>query len=208
MDIFNIIQLAIILAISIWLHEYAHAYVSYKLWDPTPKLQWRLTPNPIKHIDPIWFLMIFFVHFWWWKPVQVNPMYYKNPFKWELIVSLAWPSTNLILAIIWIFIVLIYSKLLWLPITAIYQTNIDIVNTFWLNFSIINIWLAIFNMIPIPPLDWFRIIKFFLKEKAYNLEKFWIFWLIIVLFLIWPFIYRATQFIFNILFTIFWNIFY
>jgi len=208
MDIFNIIQLAIILAISIWLHEYAHAYVSYKLWDPTPKLQWRLTPNPIKHIDPIWFLMIFFVHFWWWKPVQVNPMYYKNPFKWELIVSLAWPSTNLILAIIWIFIVLIYSKLLWLPITAIYQTNIDIVNTFWLNFSIINIGLAIFNMIPIPPLDWFRIIKFFLKEKAYNLEKFWIFWLIIVLFLIWPFIYRATQFIFNILFTIFWNIFY
>jgi len=208
MDIFNIIQLAIILAISIWLHEYAHAYVSYKLWDPTPKLQWRLTPNPIKHIDPIWFLMIFFVHFWWWKPVQVNPMYYKNPFKWELIVSLAWPSTNLILAIIWIFIVLIYSKLLWLPITAIYQTNIDIVNTFWLNFSIINIGLAIFNMIPIPPLDWFRIIKFFLKEKSYNIENFWIFWLIIVLFLIWPFIYRATQFIFNILFTIFWNIFY
>jgi Zn-dependent protease len=208
MDVLNIIQLAIILAVSIGLHEYAHAYISYKLWDPTPKLQGRLTPNPIKHIDPIWFLMIFLVNFWRGKPVQVNPMYYKNPFKWELIVALWWPATNLILAIIWIFIILIYSKILWLPITSIFQSNIDIINLFWIKFSILNIALAIFNLIPIPPLDWFRIIKFFLKENSQNLERYWIFLLIFVLFFIWPFISQATQFIFNILFTIFWNIFY
>jgi len=161
MDVLNIIQLAIILAISIGLHEYAHAYISYKLWDPTPKLQGRLTPNPLKHIDPIWFIMIFLVNFWRGKPVQVNPMYYKNPWKWELIVALWWPATNLILAIIWIFIILIYSKILWLPITSIFQSNIDIINIFWIKFSIINIALAIFNLIPIPPLDGFRIIKFY-----------------------------------------------
>lgn len=208
MDVLNIIQLAIILAISIGLHEYAHAYISYKLWDPTPKLQGRLTPNPLKHIDPIWFIMIFLVNFWRGKPVQVNPMYYKNPWKWELIVALWWPATNLILAIIWIFIILIYSKILGLPITSIFQSNIDIINLFWIKFSIVNIALAIFNLIPIPPLDGFRIIKFYLKENSQNIERYWIFLLIFVLFFIWPFISQATQFIFNILFTIFWNIFY
>jgi Zn-dependent protease len=63
MDIFEILQLAIILAISIGMHEYAHAYVSYRLGDPTPKLQGRLTPNPLKHLDPIGFVMIFIAHF-------------------------------------------------------------------------------------------------------------------------------------------------
>lgn len=208
MDIFEIIQLAIILAVSIGLHEYAHAYISYRLWDPTPKLQWRLTPNPIKHIDPIWFLMIFLIHFWRGKPVQVNPIYYKNPLKWELIVALWWPATNFVLAIIWILIILIYSKIIWLPITSIFQANSDIINMFWVKFSIINIALAIFNLIPIPPLDWFRIVKFFLKEKSQNIEKYWIFLLLFILFFIWPFIAQSTRFVFNILFTIFWNIFY
>lgn len=63
MGIFDIIQLAVILAVSIGMHEYAHAYVSYRLGDPTPKLQGRLTPNPIKHIDPIGFIMVFVAHF-------------------------------------------------------------------------------------------------------------------------------------------------
>ncbi|MFZ2150681.1 MAG: site-2 protease family protein [Candidatus Absconditicoccaceae bacterium] len=208
MDVLNIIQLAIILAISIGLHEYAHAYISYKLGDPTPKLQGRLTPNPLKHIDPIGFIMIFLVNFGRGKPVQVNPMYYKNPWKGELIVALGGPATNLILAIIGIFIILIYSKILGLPITSIFQSNIDIINLFWIKFSIVNIALAIFNLIPIPPLDGFRIIKFYLKENSQNIERYGIFLLIFVLFFIGPFISQATQFIFNILFTIFGNIFY
>ena len=104
------LSLAIILLIAIWLHEYSHAYVSYKLWDPTPKLQWRLTTNPLKHIDPIGFLMIFLIWFGRWKPVQVNPTYYKDPVKWELLVALAWPAMNLVLAIIWIVLMLIVSK--------------------------------------------------------------------------------------------------
>jgi len=89
MGIIEIIQLAIILAISIGMHEYAHAYVSYRLGDPTPKLQGRLTPNPLKHLDPIGFFMIFIAHFGRGKPVQINPLYYKNPRKGELMVALA-----------------------------------------------------------------------------------------------------------------------
>lgn len=215
-DFLEIIQLAIILLVSIWLHEYAHAYVSYKLWDPTPKLQNRLTPNPLKHLDPIWFLMIFLINFGRWKPVQVNPMYYKNPLKWELMVALAWPATNLILSTIWIIIILIYSKILGYSITSILQTNTDIVNIFRLKFSIINIALAIFNMIPIPPLDGFRIIKMLRFKASQIIEKYTIYisiaFLLIILWpgqsIVWNFLSKTSFFIFNILFTIFWNIFY
>lgn len=215
-NLLEIIQLWIILLVSIWLHEYAHAYVSYKLWDPTPKVQWRLTPNPIKHLDPIWFLMIFLINFGRWKPVQVNPTYYKNPLKWGLIVALAWPATNLILATIWVLIILIYSKILNYPITSILQTNTDIVNLFRLKFSIINIALAIFNMIPLPPLDWFRIIKMLRFKAAQTIEKYIIYisiaFLLIILWpgqnIIWSFLSNTSFTIFSIIFTIFWNIFY
>lgn len=215
-DLIEIVELIIILWVSIWLHEYAHAYVSYRLGDPTPKLQWRLTPNPLKHIDPIWFLMIFLIHFWRGKPVQINPMYYKNPLKWELMVALAWPATNLVLAIIWIIIILIYSKISWLPISNIFTWNMDIINIFWIKFSMINLILGIFNMIPLPPLDWFRLIKIIRFKAAQFIEKYTlyisIFFLFIILWpgrsVIWNFLTNTAEFIFNIIFTIFWNIFY
>lgn len=217
MDILEIIQLAIILAISIGLHEYAHAYVSYKLWDPTPKLQWRLTPNPLKHIDPIWFFMIFLIHFWRGKPVQVNPMYYKNPLKGELLVSLAGPATNIILAILGIFIILIYWSLTGLnPLnlqTALLH-NTDIIISFRWLFTWLNIALAVFNMFPIYPLDGYRLIKIIKPAAGFWMEKNWL--LITIIFFVvlmwtnifWNIISTISNFIFNILFTIFWNIFY
>jgi Zn-dependent protease len=216
MSIIEIIQLAIILAISIWMHEYAHAYVSYRLWDPTPKLQGRLTPNPLKHIDPIWFLMIFLIHFGRWKPVQINPMYYKNPRKWELIVALAWPAMNLVLAIIGVVIIMIYSRIIWLSINGIFMNNIDIVNWFRINFSIINIALAIFNLLPIPPLDWFRLIKMFWRKLWEMIEKYTlyisIFFLIFILWpwswIVWSFLSWVSTFIFNLFFQFIWLIFY
>ncbi|MCF7835336.1 site-2 protease family protein [Candidatus Gracilibacteria bacterium] len=215
-DFLEIIQLAIILLVSIGLHEYAHAYVSYKLGDPTPKLQNRLTPNPLKHLDPIGFLMIFLINFGRGKPVQVNPMYYKNPLKGELMVALAGPATNLILSTIGIIIILIYSKILGYSITSILQTNTDIVNIFRLKFSIINIALAIFNMIPIPPLDGFRIIKMLRFKASQIIEKYTIYisiaFLLIILgpgqSIVGNFLSKTSFFIFNILFTIFGNIFY
>lgn len=217
MDVLNIIQLAIILAVSIGLHEYAHSYASYKLWDPTPKLQGRLTPNPLRHIDPIWFIMIFLINFWRGKPVQINPMYYKNPLKWELIVALAWPFTNLILAIIWIFIILIYWGISWLnPLnlqTALLN-NTDIVISFRWLFTWLNIALAIFNMLPIYPLDGYRLIKIIKPSVWFWMEKNWLLITIIFFFIVigtnifWNIIWSIVNFIFNILFTTFWNIFY
>lgn len=214
-NIVEIIQLVIVLAVSIWLHEYAHAYTSYKLWDPTPKLQNRLTPNPLRHIDPIWFLMIFLIHFWRWKPVQINPMYYKNPLKWELLVSLAWPATNLVLAMSGVIIILIYSKFAWpWAIQMLYEPNILI--SFCMLFIQLNIALAVFNMIPIYPLDWYRLIKIIKPQRWFRMEKNWMAISMVFFFLlIWPWsgvfsyiIWNSTDFLFRVFLTVFWQTFY
>ena len=214
-DIIQILQLAIILAISIGLHEYAHAYVSYRLGDPTPKLQGRLTPNPLKHIDPIGFLMIFLIHFGWGKPVQINPMYYKKPHLWELMVALAGPATNLVLAFFGILLLIISSKISWVWLQAILNPT-DIYFSFWIMFSFINIALAIFNLLPIPPLDGFRLVKMVSWKFGEFIEKYtlyiWIFFLILIL---WPgsgivggFLTNVSSAIFNILFMILGQVFY
>lgn len=211
MWIFEIIQLAIILAVSIWMHEYAHAYVSYRLGDPTPKLQWRLTPNPLKHIDPIGFLMIFVAHFWRGKPVQINPLYYKNPRKWELMVALAGPATNLILAILWIFVMLVYVKIAGGTPNDIFSGNGDLMVNFWINFSYLNIALAIFNLIPIAPLDGYRLIKIRWHSAAEFMEKYSRFGIILVIVLVYiasPVFVKVSSSIFNFLFTIIGQVFY
>lgn len=214
-SILDIVTLAIILLIAIWLHEYSHAYVSYKLWDPTPKLQWRLTTNPLKHIDPIGFLMIFLIWFWWWKPVQINPYYYKNPVKWEFLVALAWPAMNLVLAIIWIFVMLVSAKLTWTWLENIMTGNYWFVTSFLMQFSMINITLAVFNMIPLPPLDGFRIVKIISLKFAEKIEKYtqYIVMAFLILVLVWKspiwnFLSTTSYAIFKFIFTFFANIFY
>ena len=169
-NILDIVTLAIILLIAISLHEYSHAYVSYRLWDPTPKLQWRLTTNPLKHIDIIWFISVFLIWFWWWKPVQINPIYYKNPIRDETLTAFAWPAMNLVLAFFWMFVMMIYWKLIWVWAQDLLIWG-DYVVLFRQLFILINISLAVFNMIPLPPLDWYRLIKVFWKKWAQRMEK-------------------------------------
>lgn len=217
----EIIQLAIILAVSIGMHEYAHAYVSYRLGDPTPKLQGRLTPNPIKHLDPIGFLMIFIAHFGWGKPVQINPLYYKNPRKGELMVALAGPATNLLLAIVGMLVSLIYVKLMWWTVLQLGQALFNIIYNwvitldpmvnFWGFFIGLNIALAIFNLIPIAPLDWYRLIKIWRHTWAERMERnarFWIVFVIALVYLASPIFVRVSAFIFKFLFTIIGQVFY
>ena len=163
--------LVIILLVSIWLHEYAHARTSYKLWDPTPVLQWRLTPNPFKHIDSVWFISVFLIWFWWWKPVQINPIYYKNPTRDETLTAFAWPAMNLVLAFFGMLIMMVYGKIVWMWLQDLLSMNWDFVVLFWQMFIIMNIWLAVFNMIPLPPLDGYRLIKVFWKKWAQRMEK-------------------------------------
>ncbi len=206
--------LVIILLISIWLHEYAHAWTSYRLWDPTPVLQWRLTPNPLKHIDIVWFISVFLIGFWWWKPVQINPIYYKNPTRDETLTAFAWPAMNLVLAFFGMLIMMVYGKIIWMWVQDMLMWW-DFVVLFWQMFIIMNIWLAVFNMIPLPPLDGYRLIKVFWKKWAQRMEKnvMWISLILILLIVsdspvIWNYISLVTDAIYRLFFMLFSLIFY
>ena len=213
-DIIYYVFLVIILMISIGLHEYAHARTSYKLWDPTPVLQWRLTPNPLKHIDIIWFISVFLIGFWWWKPVQINPIYYKNPTRDETLTAFAWPAMNLVLAFLGMLIMMVYGKIIWMWVQDMLMWG-DFVVLFWQMFIIMNIWLAVFNMIPLPPLDGYRLIKVFWKKWAQRMEKnvMWISLILILLIVsdspvIWNYISLVTDAIYRLFFMLFSLIFY
>lgn len=149
-------------------HEAAHAFVSNKLGDPTAKRLGRLTLNPIKHLDPMGFLAMLTIGVGWAKPVPINTAYYKNRKVGMAISSAAGPLSNLLLA----FIIMGLYKLTYyagaasfagaLPVAAV---NVVLQILFYL--IVININLAIFNMLPIPPLDGSRIFLLFLPNKAY-----------------------------------------
>ena len=207
--------LVIILLISIWLHEYAHAWTSYRFGDPTPVLQWRLTPNPLKHIDIVWFISVFLIWFWWWKPVQINPIYYKNPTRDETLTAFAWPAMNLVLAFLGMLIMMIYAKFVWFWAQDLFSVSWDFVVLFWQMFIIMNIWLAVFNMIPLPPLDWYRLIKVFWKKWAQWMEKnvmrISMFLIILIVSgspIIWNYISVVTDAIYRLFFMLFSLIFY
>ncbi len=166
--------LAVSLIVSIALHEYAHALASHSLGDPTPKMQWRLTPNPLAHIDPIGLLMVFIIQFGWGRPVQVNANYYDDPLKWELIVSLAGPFTNFVLAFLAVIIFFVVGKFglgAW-NISELYSliSTSNILN-FWMLFAQLNLALWVFNLLPVPPLDGYRIVSFLNPELGYKIKQ-------------------------------------
>ena len=218
-NIFEVIQIVIIIFVSIGFHEFAHAIVSYKLWDLTPKLQWRVTLNPVSHIDPIWWILILFMilTWWWigrWKPVEINPSNYKNPAKWEFLVAIAWPAMNILLATISILFIFIYAKLSWFDLINSYSW--DRFSNFFLTFAVVNLWLAVFNLIPIWPLDGFSIVKIFSFKLAHKMMEYRNIISVIVLILIlgptWNWFLNALStiryFLFDIIFSFFSAIFY
>ena len=200
----NYIFPLIILLISIWLHEYAHAWTSYKLWDPTPVLQWRLTPNSFKHIDIFWLLCVFLVWFWWWKPVVTNPVYYKDPRKWDVLVAFAWPIMNLVLAFLWVIVMMVYALIVGFWVQDLYFLwGWDLVVLFRQCFVRMNIALAIFNMMPLPPLDGYRLIKIFWRNGAAWIEKnmqFFVYVFILLMFIWAPFIGEFISFVTDIVY--------
>lgn len=146
---------AIVFAISF--HEFAHAYAAYRLGDNTAKDLGRLTINPLKHLDIVGTLLLIIAGFGWGKPVPFNPYNLKNQ-KWgPAIVSIAGPLSNVILAVI--------AGVL-LKVLAMNGLPVDNGLSFLLfNLVIINIVLAIFNLIPVPPLDGSKILYAFLPER-------------------------------------------
>lgn len=141
------ILIAIPLMYAIIFHELAHGYVAYRLGDPTAKNLGRLSLNPLKHLDPLGTLMLFLVGFGWAKPVPVNFSYIRDYRKGMILVSSAGIITNMILA----FLALFLYSLLNLP-----QSSMLALVLYF--FAKINIILAAFNLIPIPPLDGSKIL--------------------------------------------------
>ena len=142
----------ILLALSF--HEYAHAWMADRKGDPTAKMLGRLTMNPLAHLDPMGTLMIVIVHFGWAKPVPVNPLNLKDPKKDMLWIALAGPASNVILAAGFGMVIRLMSGM-GLRIDGSFLGFFQ----YMLYFAVmINLVLAIFNMLPIPPLDGSKIL--------------------------------------------------
>ena len=133
---------AIIIGLS--LHEYAHAKVAYKLGDPTPKMQGRVSINPLAHIDWVGFASLIFVGFGWGRPVEINPANFKKRRRDELLVSLAGVVMNLIIAVIFAFVAKILLAVLGYSFLS--GTFGNILWTMVIDIVIINLALMIFNL--------------------------------------------------------------
>lgn len=147
--------LAVLIAITC--HEVAHGFVAYKLGDNTAKEEGRLTLNPLAHLDPVGALMMLIAGFGWAKPVPVNPFFFKGDrVKGMMLVSVAGPVTNLILSFAFYFIFMAGDGFLSLPFLRVF-----------LQYCVrLNVYLAVFNLIPIPPLDGSKILAGFLPRKT------------------------------------------
>jgi Zn-dependent protease len=149
--------LIIALVVGFTIHEYAHAALAYKFGDPTAKNQGRLTLNPMAHIDPLGTILILLVGFGWARPVPVDSRNFKNPKLAGVIVSLAGPLSN--------FLVALLSVVIWYLFIGFGVDNgIDgRVHDFLfglVNFMVkLNVLLFVFNLLPLPPLDGYRIIE-------------------------------------------------
>lgn len=168
--------------ISLSFHEMAHAYVSYRNGDPTAKMMGRLSMNPIRHLDPIGTLMLVVsmfsgFGFGWAKPVPIDPSYYKNHKKGTVLVSLAGPASNLLLAFLFSFPMAYIAIKNGLTAEEAFNSNLriyvpgfsvqDILFNIFRFFYMINIGLAVFNILPIPPLDGSKILTAVLPTKQY-----------------------------------------
>ena len=163
-------------------HEYAHAFVADKLGDKTPRFQGRLTLNPIVHIDPIGFIAVLLFHFGWAKPVQTNPSAYKNYHKDDLKVSLAGPIANFIVAII---VALIYVAYIRFAYGILPDALAEVLRVMISLALVVNVNIGLFNLIPIPGLDGFSLLRDLNPKTFYKFEeKFYQYQMLIMLGLI------------------------
>jgi Zn-dependent protease len=148
--------------VCITFHELSHGYVAYRLGDDTAKSMGRLTLNPIKHIDVFGLLMMVLFKFGWAKPVPVNMMNFKNPKRGMAVTALAGPASNILLAAVFLLFFGIESALS--ASGAAWERALDLVyRTAYLSVA-----LAVFNILPIPPLDGSKILFSLLPDNAYG----------------------------------------
>ena len=166
--IYDTVILLPAIIIGLTFHEAAHGFVSYWLGDPTPKMQGRLTLNPFHHMDPLGFLALLFCGFGWGEPVQIDPRYYKNFRRGQLMVGFAGVVTNFAIALICSFII----KAMASNMTMEFYNGIgSILFEILINIFVINIVLMVFNLLPVPPLDGFGILTQIFK--LYRFPWYW-----------------------------------
>ncbi len=157
--------------IAIVFHEYAHAWMADKLGDETPRMQGRLTLNPLKHLDPVGFVLLMFAGFGWGRPVEINTRNFNRNIsqtKGEILVSLAGPVMNFILAII--FAIILGVLYMFAPVSFINGIVGSVLYILIQECILINIGLGVFNLMPLPPLDGSKI---FMNLFPYNARR-WI----------------------------------
>jgi Zn-dependent protease len=194
-----IFELLVIL-FSIIIHEISHGYMAVFLGDPTPRLQGRLTLNPLKHIDPIGSILVPVLTslsgltFGWAKPVEFNPYNLKNKRWGELLIAFAGPASNLTIALIFGIIIRYGFNVVSLPLNFFVLCSYVVV---------INISLAVFNLIPIPPLDgskiFFGLIPVRFQYVRTYIEQYSLILMLLLLLFLWKFITPVIPFIFKII---------
>jgi Zn-dependent protease len=191
------LSFAVALLVAITIHEAAHAWVANRLGDPTAREMGRVSLNPLDHLDPVGTILLLLAGFGWGKPVQINPHRLKNPIRDEILVALAGPVSNFLLAAIFAGIALLIGSHASPALTSL----LEIISYF-------NIVLMLFNLIPIPPLDGSKILRLFLSDETYHwIEQYGFVVLLIIIFVpIFGFnlfdtlIHRPTLTLFSLLF--------
>jgi len=182
----------LVLMIAFTVHEHAHAFWADKFGDPTPRSMGRLTLNPRHHLDIFGTLLFIFAGFGWAKPVLINPSNFKKPRLMNVVVSIAGPLSNLLMSFIGMMLLFAYFKF---GLSGEVSKGVhDAITLFLQLFIQLNMILFVFNLIPLPPLDGYRILSSFLPNrvlaKIHPYEQ-WAFFFFLLLVLIPP-LYNVT----------------